>query len=101
MWTEVPSCLAWLREAVFLAATLAWAKTGNRMAARIAMIAITTSSSMRVKALFWDLCMTRSDKEGGYLSSVRHRAVDSATEKASRRTPNPLRILEVRRKDFG
>src|SRR5579871_1831383 len=29
----------------------AWAKTGNRMAASIAIIAITTSSSMRVNAL--------------------------------------------------
>jgi hypothetical protein len=28
----------------------AWAKTGNRIAARIAMIAITTRSSMSVKA---------------------------------------------------
>jgi hypothetical protein len=35
---------------VFLAATFAWAKTGKRMAARIAMMAITTRSSMRVKA---------------------------------------------------
>ena len=34
----------------FLAADFAWAKTGNRIAARIAMIAITTRSSMSVKA---------------------------------------------------
>jgi hypothetical protein len=33
-----------------LAALLAWAKTGNRIAAKIAMIAMTTSSSMSVKA---------------------------------------------------
>jgi hypothetical protein len=36
--------------AVFLAALLAWAKTGNRIAAKITMIAMTTSSSMSVKA---------------------------------------------------
>ena len=36
---------------VFFAASFAWAKTGKRMAARIAMIAMTTRSSMRVKAL--------------------------------------------------
>ena len=36
--------------AVFLAAALARANTGNRIAARMAMIAITTSSSMRVNA---------------------------------------------------
>jgi len=38
-------------QTVFFAASLAWAKTGNRMAARIAMMAMTTSSSISVKAL--------------------------------------------------
>jgi len=38
--------------AVAFAAAFAWAKTGNRIAARIAMIAMTTRSSMRVKARF-------------------------------------------------
>src|SRR6478609_7936419 len=47
----VPSCLTLLRSTVFFAANLAWAKTGNRIAAKIAMIAITTRSSMSVKAL--------------------------------------------------
>src|SRR5579863_7753208 len=37
------------RHAVFLAAALACANTGNRMAARIAMIAMTTRSSISVK----------------------------------------------------
>src|SRR5579862_2440471 len=45
-----PICFRLLMLAVFLAAILAWANTGNRIAARIAMIAITTSSSMRVNA---------------------------------------------------
>src|SRR5438067_1122945 len=38
------------RQDVFRAAALAWAKTGKRIAARIAMIAITTSSSINVNA---------------------------------------------------
>ena len=49
--TPRPSCLALLRQEVFFAAALAWAKTGKRMAARIAMIAMTTRSSISVKAL--------------------------------------------------
>src|ERR1035438_3244356 len=47
--TPSVSCLELLREAVFLACNLACAKTGKRIAARIAMIAMTTRSSMRVK----------------------------------------------------
>ncbi len=38
--------------AVFFAASFACAKTGKRMAAKIAMIAITTRSSIRVSAFF-------------------------------------------------
>src|SRR5262245_3034145 len=48
----VAICLALLRQAVARAFSRAWAKTGKRMAARIAMIAITTSSSIRVKPRF-------------------------------------------------
>src|SRR5687767_14112798 len=44
------SCLRLLRLTDFFAATFAWAKTGKRMAARMAMMAMTTRSSMRVKA---------------------------------------------------
>src|SRR5437667_10379324 len=36
-------------QVVLRALSRAWAKTGNRIAARIAMMAITTSSSIRVK----------------------------------------------------
>src|SRR5258708_3159679 len=36
-------------QAVIRARSRAWAKTGNRMAARIAIMAITTRSSIRVK----------------------------------------------------
>jgi hypothetical protein len=45
------------RQAVWRALALAWAKTGKSMAARMAIMAITTSSSMRVNAvrLFWDV----------------------------------------------
>src|SRR5436305_1149645 len=48
--TPRPICLVLLRQEVLRAASLACAKTGNRIAARIAMIAITTSSSIRVNA---------------------------------------------------
>src|SRR5579862_6338151 len=43
-----PSCLVFERQEVFRADSRAWAKTGKRMAARIAIMAITTSSSIRV-----------------------------------------------------
>src|SRR6185503_14853477 len=43
------SSLMLLRQAVLRAASRAWAKTGKRMAASIAIIAITTSSSISVK----------------------------------------------------
>src|SRR2546423_997895 len=45
----VPTCLACVRQVMARALSRAWAKTGNRMAARIAMIAITTRSSISVK----------------------------------------------------
>src|SRR6266852_1436807 len=44
-----PSCFRLLRQADWRAFSRAWAKTGNRIAARMAMIAMTTSSSIRVK----------------------------------------------------
>src|ERR1051325_9976559 len=43
------SCLMLLAHADFRACSRALAKTGKRMAARMAMMAITTSSSIRVK----------------------------------------------------
>ncbi len=45
-----PTCFMLLRQLAFFAASLARVKTGKRMAASIAMMAITTRSSMRVKA---------------------------------------------------
>src|SRR5579859_5313992 len=46
------TCLALLVPTAWRALLRAWAKTGNRMAARIAMMAITTSSSISVKPRF-------------------------------------------------
>src|SRR5436190_789718 len=46
----MPICLRLLRQAVDRAFSRACAKTGKRMAARMAMIAITTSSSIKVNA---------------------------------------------------
>ena len=45
-----PSCLRLLRQPIFFALSLALAKAGKSSAARMAMMAITTSSSIRVNA---------------------------------------------------
>src|SRR5215212_3684496 len=45
----VTSCFIFERQTERRACSRAWAKTGKRIAARIAMIAITTSNSMSVK----------------------------------------------------
>src|ERR1051326_1684930 len=45
----MPSCLQFDRHAALRAFSRAWAKTGKRIAARIAMMATTTSSSINVK----------------------------------------------------
>src|SRR5262245_29603125 len=44
-------CLSLLRQAAPVALSLALVRAGNSIAARIAMIAITTSSSIKVKAI--------------------------------------------------
>src|SRR5688572_8765296 len=66
------TCLMLLRPDAWRALERAWAKTGKRIAARIAMMAITTSSSMRVKP-------SRSGRDRGRMlfsfavRTVRHR----------------------------
>src|SRR5437763_9802329 len=52
-----PVCLALLVPEAWYAFFRAWAKTGKRIAARIAMIAMTTSSSMSVKPLAFRFCL--------------------------------------------
>src|SRR5437870_1602127 len=47
--SALPICCMFDRQAALRALSRAWAKTGTRIAARIAMIAITTSSSISVK----------------------------------------------------
>src|SRR2546426_7307536 len=47
--TAIPICLLLFRHVVWRALSRAWAKTGKRIAARMAMIAITTRSSISVK----------------------------------------------------
>src|SRR6266508_3723151 len=47
-----PICFRFEEQTACRAFSRAWANTGNRMAARMAMMAITTSSSMRVNAAF-------------------------------------------------
>src|SRR5579859_2182594 len=46
-----PICLTFDRQTVLRACSRAWAKTGNRIAARIAIIAMTTSNSIKVNPL--------------------------------------------------
>src|SRR5262245_48619965 len=50
MWIAVPICFWFERQAACRALLRACAKTGNKMAARIAMMAMTTSSSINVNA---------------------------------------------------
>src|SRR3954468_15561798 len=57
-WASM-SCLALERQLAVRAFSRAWAKTGNRIAARIAMMAMTTSSSIRVKPLRLTGCFMR------------------------------------------
>src|SRR5437867_415936 len=53
----LPTWFMWLKHIDVRAFSLAWAKTGKRMAARIAMMAITTSSSISVNAGFRIRCI--------------------------------------------
>src|SRR5215212_103804 len=50
--SAVPICFRFERHVAWRAFSRAWAKTGNRIAARMAMMAITTSNSMSVKPRF-------------------------------------------------
>src|SRR5262245_16492141 len=70
MWAR-DCCLMLLSVAVALAAAFAWAKTGKRIAARIAMIAMTTSSSMSVKpARFLNMFRTPTLRQHGIQSNA-------------------------------
>ena len=61
------SCLTLLRQEMRLARSLALASAGNSRAARIAMIAMTTSNSIKVKPLCRtaapDMCDGRNARE--------------------------------------
>src|SRR5688500_15504988 len=50
MRSAMPVCLVLLRHLTWMALALALDNDGNRMAAKMAMMAMTTSNSMRVKA---------------------------------------------------
>src|SRR5579862_388250 len=50
-------CLTFDRQTVLRACSRACAKTGNRIAARIAMMAMTTSNSIKVNPLLWVLVL--------------------------------------------
>src|SRR5436309_3183086 len=66
-----PHCLPLLVQSVLSALAFALARAGSNRPARMAMIAITTSSSMRVKPCDWRTewrvnggCQTRDDRGG-------------------------------------
>src|SRR5437867_4489347 len=80
----------------------AWAKTGKRMAARITMMAITTSSSINVNAGFRVLCMSLlHDRSHGRdfahtgpnlpLLTVRSTHLGVFAAEIALRAPDPLR----------
>src|SRR5437773_564200 len=50
IWEAKPICLQLLRHWTFCALTFAFARAGSNNAAKMAMIAITTSNSIKVKA---------------------------------------------------
>jgi hypothetical protein len=53
MENAVPSCFKLLMHLMDFAFSLAWLRAGRSIEARIAMIAITTRSSIRVKIFFF------------------------------------------------
>src|SRR4051794_20549277 len=64
-------CLTLLRLTAALAACFAWANTGKRIAARMAMIAMTTRSSMRVNArLVDDRTVLESLRDDGWSMKI-------------------------------
>src|SRR5579884_3921157 len=94
MIAAVPICFMLERQAVCRAFSRAWANTGKRMAARMAIMAITTRSSIRVKALLegsalYCLCLYHIDfppERDDFRTVVRvvdgtdHRALQGAVE---------------------
>src|ERR1700677_4678045 len=65
-----PSCFWLLRQLASVAFNLALAKTGSRIAARIAMIAITTNSSIKVNAPNRDVLALRRPVPLNFLFNV-------------------------------
>src|SRR5687768_7180598 len=98
------SCFSFDKQVVFRAASRAWANTGNKMAARIAIIAITTSSSIRVKPLDFlivcilfvklcgsNLCRIRANLRGHLL----RRAYSGREQLSQSRLQRPLRENDI------
>src|ERR1035438_644585 len=88
--TPSVSCLELLREAVFLACNLACAKTGKRIAARIAMIAMTTRSSMSVKPRCFMILMAPCIYGLGGISNI-ETTRDDEMRRLNRAIANDLR----------
>src|SRR5437016_253184 len=86
-----PTCFKLLTHAMRLALALAWASAGKSMPARIAMMAITTSNSIKVKALSPTI-----------LKAVKRlRLVFKVPYFIALTAPNPTQFSSVLRSDCG
>src|SRR5437867_2444079 len=101
--TALPICFSLERQAACRALPRAWAKTGKRMAARMAIMAMTTSSSMRVNALLecgnrLDLCTRSSWRTVGATTrvTVHKRRAIFLPKKGATRSHNEHRSLSGR-----
>src|SRR6478735_1746743 len=87
MWLARPICFTWLRHAVLQARCFARLNAGNNMPARMAMIAITTKSSINVKALLCNcafmprLCVPTDANDSGKLTAYRTESGDGKTKR--------------------
>src|SRR6266700_1176393 len=84
----MPNCFMFERQLACRAFSRAWAKTGKRIAARMAIIAITTRSSMRVKARP-DGCCRRARAKAG-------RGMLGPPWPVDRAAPSPAGVGEAR-----
>src|SRR5213593_3728617 len=80
----VPICFRLLAHVACRAFSRAWAKTGKRIAAKMAMIAITTSNSIRVNALRCRIVLVSSGVRAGGAARSAPRVLDDALSFATR-----------------
>src|SRR5881409_2386194 len=84
MWYDSPICLQLERHDAARALSRAWAKTGKRIAAKMAIMAITTRSSIRVNALRFRIVLVSSGVWAGGAARIAPRVLDDALSFAAR-----------------